>query len=86
MFRSTSSSDRSPRLGYWCCLAAVAACLGLSGCTTLDYSDYDLSQAGGLSQDIPSHWSRDLRPPESGNEFFGVSNRARQVERDFGIR
>ena len=85
MFRSISMFRSIPRLGRWCCTAAVVAGLGLSGCRTLDYSDYDLSHLEELPCAPPSNWTGDLRRPDAQRDFFGVSNEARQIERDFGV-
>jgi hypothetical protein len=86
MFRSISSSGRPARLGCWCFAAALVACLGLSGCTMLGRSDYDFSRVEGIGGDVPTRWSQDLRPHDTASEFWGVSNKARQIEQDCGIQ
>jgi hypothetical protein len=86
MSPSTSSIGRPARLGCWYLPAALIACLGLSGCSTVDYSDYDFSRVDGLREGMPAHWSEGLRPPDTASEFWGVSNKARQIEQDCGIR
>jgi hypothetical protein len=86
MLRSIWSNGRPARLGCWCFAAALVACLGLSGCTTLDKSNFDFSRAEGIGEDSPAHWSQDVRPRETASEFWGISNKARQIEGDCGIR
>ena len=85
MFRCTLVFRGILRPGWWCCTAAVIACLGLSGCRTLDYSDYDLSHLEDFPNAPPPNWAQDLRLPDAQSDFFGVSNKARQVERSFGV-
>ena len=86
MSRSISSSGRPARLACWCIAAVTAACLGLSGCTTLGYSDYDFSQVEGFGDDMPAHWSRDFRPPENQVAPHAVTNKGMQIERSLGVR
>jgi hypothetical protein len=80
MFSSIMNAIGNSRIGRWCCLAAMAVCLSLSGCTCLALRDdgfRDFQSAG---------WTGGMRRPDVQNEFFGASNKARQVERDCGIR
>lgn len=86
MFRSNSSSGRALSLGVWGCLGTVAVCVGLSGCTSLGYSDYDFCGIDGFDPDPPPHWSRGLRPPDGQTLPHALTNKGMQIERSFGIR
>jgi hypothetical protein len=86
MLRSISSSDGLMRLGRWYSATAAVVILCLSGCTALQRSDLDLSHVEGLHSDPERTWTQDFRPRDGGGDFFGVSNRARQIERNVGIR
>ena len=86
MLRSISCSDRLMRLGRWYSATAAVVILCLSGCTAFQRSDFDLSHAEGLRSRPECSWGQDFRPRDSRGDFFGVSNRARQIEKSVGIR
>ena len=80
---SHSLSDRLSgamlRLGGWCAAVAVVASLGLPGCANLDFrgEQYDY--------DPMSEWGQGLRARDNQTDFFGLSNRAREIERHCGV-
>jgi hypothetical protein len=85
MFASSFSSDRLQRLGRSCSAAGIAVCLGLAGCTSLDYSDFDLSGVEGIRAAPGSEWAAKSRRSGGSTEFFGASNKAREIEKHCGI-
>ena len=85
MLCSVLSIGRPARLRCWCLSAALVACLGLSGCSTLDYSDYDFSQVEGLRDAPESGRSRDFRPPDNQLLPHAVTNKGMQIERSLGV-
>lgn len=59
------------------CAAAVAsACLLLTGCNNLDLRD------GGFGDSQTFDLLGPSRPTDGEREFFGVSNKAREIERN----
>jgi hypothetical protein len=67
---------------------AIVVCLGLTGCTALDYTgdDLNLSQMQSLRHDPDYQRPGSLGSNERGTDFFGVSNEARQIERNCGAK
>jgi len=63
----------------WWCVAVAAVCLGLPGCANLDLR----------GDPFPEDRSFDLgpraRPYARQTEFWGFTNKARQIEQNFGI-
>lgn len=86
MLRPISFSARLQRVGRWCCGAAAIACLSLSGCRTLDYSDFDLSRVEGFADAPASNWPGQLRPPDNRSQPFALTNEGMEIEGSFGIR
>jgi hypothetical protein len=81
MIRSSTIATLGRRAG-WGCAAALAACLGLSGCCSSH-----CSLRGESFPDNPqADQARHLRTPDRNNELFGVSNKAQQIEKDVGIQ
>ena len=69
--------DRLP-FGRWCCLALLAVCLGVSGCTNLNlrgegFPDNDLSDLAGQ-----------IRRGDQDVHSDAFSNKARQIDRNLG--
>ena len=73
---------RIARLGRWILAAAVLAPAGaaLPGCSSLDFRGEPFAKDGTFD------WSGRVRQPDDQVELFGFSNKARQIERDFGAR
>jgi len=81
MGRPMSFARTTLRLVRYGCLAGLLlAFLGLAGCRNLL-----LDQQTTLPSDPAFEWARRARPADRNNEFWGVSNKARQIERDVGI-
>jgi len=76
MFGSIFASGKWFRVGRRCFAAMLAACLALSGCTNLDLCDD--RPVDDRAPDLLGA----LRPAENGREFFGVSNKAREIEQN----
>ena len=76
MFGSVFVSDRCFRFGRRCSAVVLAACLALPGCTSLDTGSDELTD--GQISDLLGP----VRPLESDLEFFGVSNKAREIEKN----
>jgi hypothetical protein len=80
MFRSSTIAATGRPAG-WGCVAALAACLGLSGCCS------QCNLRGDKFADNPlADQGRQLRTPDRNNELFGLSNKAQQIEKDVGIQ
>ena len=73
-------------IGCCCIIAAAIACLGLSGCTTLDHSNLDFSQVDNFDRDPPPRWSQEFRLRDSGPLPHAVTNKGMQIERSLGVR
>jgi len=74
MFRSKFVSLTASGFRRFCFgLLAVALCVGLSGCTSLNLC--------GSSGDCCNGFCS----PEPPSNFFGASNKAREIERNVGI-
>ena len=74
------ASKSTARLGRWILAAAVLApaWAALPGCSSLDL------RGEPFSKDEAFDWSGRVRQPDDQVELFGFSNKARQIERDFG--
>ncbi len=72
---STLIKSRAGRAGW---IFAAIACLGLAGCTRFDL------RGNSFKEDETSGTFRLLRPPETKPEPWGASNKALQIEKDFG--
>jgi len=71
-----SNSIRMPWYGGCLATGLVVCCATFSGCCNLapvsdSFMDYDR----------PS-WTEEIAPPDHSGEYFGASNRARQIERN----
>jgi len=78
MSRSSSISAKRLRFGCRCCSAVAITCLMLilPGCAELNLCNDNLSGDNSSSLSWPS------QPAGSESEFFGVSNKAREIERN----
>ena len=76
MFASISVTGKPLRFGSRCFAAVLVACLGLPGCANLDIGGSET--ADGQISDLFGP----VRPADSDREFFGVSNKAREIERN----
>jgi hypothetical protein len=85
MLRPNASIGRPARLGCGCLAAALVACLGLSGCSTLGRSNYDFSHVEGLSDSSQTGLSREFRPPDNQLLPHAVTNKGMQIERSLGV-
>ncbi|MBN1911654.1 MAG: hypothetical protein JW818_18070 [Pirellulales bacterium] len=61
-------------LSRWIWGVAVLACLCMSGCARLDL------RGPGFARDDAFDWSGSVRRPDEQVEFFGFSNKAREIE------
>jgi hypothetical protein len=68
------------RNARWFVAAAAVLGLSLSGCTNLDL------RGGSFRDDELSATCRQVRPKEAQGETWGVSNKALQIEKDFGYQ
>lgn len=80
MFASWTNLMKSLRMGRWCWGAVLAFCLASMGCCNMDLC------GGSLREDDLSAMPKQLRPAERNNEAFGFSNKAKQIERNFGYQ
>ena len=79
----TSLTGRSTaRAGRWILAVALLAPAWAAspGCSSLDL------RGDSFAKDEAFDWSGRLRQPDEQVELFGFSNKARQIERDFGAR
>ncbi|NLY01190.1 MAG: hypothetical protein GXY83_34295 [Rhodopirellula sp.] len=77
-FRTTLT--KTPSLARWCWGAALGIGLALPGCCSMDL--------GGekFREDELSATCQQMRPSEMNSESFGFSNKAKQIERNFGYQ
>ena len=54
--------------------------LGVSGCANLNL------RGDGFPKDDAYDWSSRVRPADENVELFGFSNKARQIEKNCGVR
>ena len=73
-----SSRKRMPRFGRCFGIGLVAVCLGLSGCESWNV------RGDGFADDDASRTIRQFRPTDSDVHFWGFTNKAREIEQDFG--
>lgn len=81
MFRSNFFPAKRLRPGRWCGAAALVACLGLPGCASLDL-DCDGPYPDGPYENETVERSQESGMPGPQRDFFGVSNKARQIEKN----
>jgi hypothetical protein len=82
MFGWFSAGKMVSRLLRCLGIAAVIACLGLSGCC----GNFNSLRGENFRDDELASQGRRLRTPDRRNELFGVTNKAQQIERDVGIQ
>jgi hypothetical protein len=80
MFHPSSIFLHAASIGRWCLAFALAVCLGISGCAALNV------RGEPFVADDTFDWGSRVRPPDNQIDFFGFSNKARQIEQDFGAR
>ncbi|MBN2022030.1 MAG: hypothetical protein JW809_04490 [Pirellulales bacterium] len=68
------------RLRGWFLLGAAGACLLAAGCTGAPL------RGERFASDDTFDWAGTVRKPDAEVEYFGFSNKARQIERDLGAR
>lgn len=76
MIRSIFQSCRACQLGRWFGAVLLLACIGLPGCNSMGFREDQLQYDPALELG-PAR-----RPPLENSDFFGVSNKARQIERN----
>jgi len=78
MFRSVSILPAKCRIGRGCWTAAIVACLGLSGCASLNLEGeaYPVGET--------SSFVRQFREANGQGQSFAFSNKARQIEANLG--
>lgn len=69
--------DRLP-FGRWCCLAVLAVCLGVSGCTNLNL------RGDGFTDNELSNLAGQIRGGDQTVQSDAFSNKARQIDRNLG--
>lgn len=69
--------DRFP-FGRWCCLALLAGCLGMSGCTNLNL------RGDGFTDNELSNLARQVRGGDHPGQSDAFSNKARQIDMNLG--
>jgi hypothetical protein len=67
------------RLDRWGWAALVAVSLGLSGCCNWNLRGEKFNDETGTQL-------RQMRKPDNDVRFWGFSNKAREIEQDFGAR
>jgi hypothetical protein len=66
------------RIARYFGVGLVAACLGVPGCAS-----WDTLRGEGFN-DSSSRTLRQYRQPDKETQFWGFSNKAREIEQDFG--
>ncbi len=78
MFAFWNHLLRKPRVGGRCWGAALGICLVLPGCCSVDLAGEE------FREDELSATCQQMRSSERSTEAFGFSNKAKQIERNFG--
>lgn len=78
MHRSSTNSIGRPRNRLWRWIAVAILCLGVAGCAKLNL------RGESYNEDNVSGMWRHLRPADPKADAWGVSNKARQIEKDLG--
>ncbi len=78
MHPSLSSTNARSRIGRLAALAVASLGLAISGCAGLNL------RGESFRDDELSGLCRQLRPRDTKHEAWGVSNKALQIEQDFG--
>ena len=79
MFRSIFRSAARFQFGRWCGILAALACFGPSSCANLA-----LYRENEFRDIEPSDYVRQVRSADSQGDFFGVSNKSHEIERNLG--
>lgn len=74
--KKSSRRGRSRGVAVLCLLGGMA----LGGCASMDL------RGEPFPKDETFDWTGETRPADGQVDFFGFSNKARQIERDFGAR
>jgi hypothetical protein len=77
---SARLSTTMSRKAQWFVAAVAVLGLGLSGCAPIDL------RGDSFREDELSATCQRLRPKESQSVPWGVSNKALQIEKDFGVQ
>ena len=80
MFRSIVAFGSPLRADYWCRIAAVVACLGVSGCANIDF------RGERFQYDPTFEFGSQLRPADRQAQPVAVTNKSIQIERNLGVR
>lgn len=75
-----SSLSKMSRIGRSVMAAVAILGASLSGCTSMDL------RGDSFREDELSGTARQMRSRDANNEAWGVSNKAQQIEKDFGIQ
>lgn len=67
-------------VGRWCWGAVLVFCVVLTGCCNFDV------RGDKFPEDELSGMCQQMRPQEKNKEAFGFSNKAKQIERNFGFQ
>lgn len=68
-----------PRITRYLVIGLVGACLGMSGCTS-----WDKKLRGDGFGDGTGRAMQQYRQPDAETHFWGFSNKAREIEQNFG--
>jgi len=79
MLRSSYLSCVRSRCVRWCGVLAAMASLGLASCTNLTTYRED-----GFSDIEPSDYIRQVDPVDRNSGYFGVSEKAQEIDRNLG--
>jgi len=80
MFHLVSNFAETIRPSRWHWIGTILACLALSGCANCDL------RGEPFPDESLFPWSGQVRQRGEQKEFFGFSNKARQIEQDLGVR
>ena len=61
------------RIGRWCRWMLIGGCVSISSCSTLNVGNTPVAESRPET-------SQELRLPDPRSDFFGVSNKAREIE------
>lgn len=78
MFSSFSTLVDRLAPGRWCWCAALVACLGMSGCTSLSL------RGDRVAENELSGFAAQLREADAMGPSHAFSNKARQIDRNLG--